>query len=33
MADAKPVSTPMSMTTTLEPDEDGEAIDQRKYRA
>jgi hypothetical protein len=33
MADAKPVSTPMSMTTTLDPDEDGEAIDQRKYRA
>jgi hypothetical protein len=28
MADAKPVSTPMSMTTSLDPDEDGEAVDQ-----
>jgi hypothetical protein len=31
MADAKPMSTPMSMTTTLDPDEDGEAVDQREY--
>jgi hypothetical protein len=33
MADAKPVSTPMSMTTIVDPDEDGEAIDQREYRS
>jgi hypothetical protein len=30
MADAKPVSTPMSTTTSLDPDEDGEAVDQRE---
>jgi hypothetical protein len=29
MAELKPVSTPMSMTTTLDPNENGEAIDQR----
>jgi hypothetical protein len=33
MADAKPVLTPMSMTTALDPDEDGEAVDQREYRS
>jgi hypothetical protein len=33
MADAKPVSTPMSTMTTLDPDEDGEAVDQREYRS
>jgi hypothetical protein len=33
MADAKPVSTLMSMMTALDPDEDGEAVDQRKYRS
>jgi hypothetical protein len=33
MADAKPVSTPMSMMTILDPDEDGEAVDQREYRS
>jgi hypothetical protein len=33
MADAKLVSTPMSMMTTLDPDEDGEAVDQREYRS
>jgi hypothetical protein len=33
MADAKLVSTPMSMMTTLGPDEDGEAVDQREYRS
>jgi hypothetical protein len=32
MADAKPVSTPMSMITTLNPDEDAEAVDQKEYR-
>jgi hypothetical protein len=32
MTDAKPVSTPMSTTIALDPDEDGEAVDQREYR-
>jgi hypothetical protein len=32
LADAKPVSTSMSMTTTLDPDEDGEVDDHREYR-
>jgi hypothetical protein len=31
MTDAKPVSTPMTMMTTLDPDEDGEVVDQREY--
>jgi hypothetical protein len=33
MAEIKPVSTPMSMATVLELDENGEAIDQREYRS
>jgi hypothetical protein len=33
MANAKPVSTPMSTTTAPDPDEDGDAIDQREYRS
>jgi hypothetical protein len=33
MVDAKPVSTPMSMMTALDPDEDGEMINQREYRS
>jgi hypothetical protein len=33
MAELKPVSTPMSSVTTLGPDEDGEAVDQREYRS
>jgi hypothetical protein len=33
MAELKPVSTPMSTATLLDPDEDGEAIDQREYRS
>jgi hypothetical protein len=33
MADAKAVSTPMSMMTTLDPDEDGEMVNQREYRS
>jgi hypothetical protein len=33
MADAKPVSTPMSTTIALDPKEDSEAVDQRKYRS
>jgi hypothetical protein len=31
MADANPVLTPMRMMTTLDPDEDAEAVDQREY--
>jgi hypothetical protein len=31
MPDAKPVSTPMSTMTTLDPNEDGEVVDQREY--
>jgi hypothetical protein len=31
MAELKPVSTPMSTTTMLDPDENGEAVDQREY--
>jgi hypothetical protein len=26
------MSTPMSMTTALDPDENGEEVDQREYR-
>jgi hypothetical protein len=33
MAELKPVSTPMSMTTSLGPDEDGEFVDPREYRS
>jgi hypothetical protein len=33
MAELKPVSTPMSSTTSLGPDEDGEAVDQREYKS
>jgi hypothetical protein len=33
MAELKPGSTPMSTTTVLDPDENGEAIDQREYRS
>jgi hypothetical protein len=33
MAELKPVSTPMSMTTTLDPNENSEAVDQREYRS
>jgi hypothetical protein len=29
----KPVSTPMSMTTSLDPDENGKDVDQREYRS
>jgi hypothetical protein len=31
MADLKPVSTPMSMVAALDPDENGEAVNQREY--
>jgi isopentenyldiphosphate isomerase len=33
MAEYKPVSTSMSTITTLEPDENGKAVDQKKYRS
>jgi hypothetical protein len=33
MAELKLVSTPMSSTASLGPDEDGEAVDQREYRS
>jgi hypothetical protein len=33
MAELKPMSTPMSMTAALDPDENSEAIDQREYRS
>jgi hypothetical protein len=33
MAELKPVSTPMSSTASLGPDEDGEAVDQREYKS
>jgi hypothetical protein len=31
MAELKPVSTPMSTATTLDPDKNGEVVDQREY--
>jgi hypothetical protein len=31
MAELKPVSTPMSSTASLGPDEDGEVVNQREY--
>jgi hypothetical protein len=33
MVELKPMSTPMSTTTALDPDENGEAVDQREYRS
>jgi hypothetical protein len=33
MDDSKPLSTPMSTTTTLDADEDGEPVDQKEYRS
>jgi hypothetical protein len=33
MTELKPVSTLMSSATSLGPDEDGEAVDQREYRS
>jgi hypothetical protein len=32
MAELKPISTPMSTTTVLDPNENGEVVDQREYR-
>jgi hypothetical protein len=33
IAELKPVSTPMSSTASLGPNEDGEAVDQREYKS
>jgi hypothetical protein len=33
MAELKPVSTLMSSVASLDPDEDGDAVDQREYRS
>jgi hypothetical protein len=33
MAELKPVSTLMSTATALDPDENGEAVDQREYKS
>jgi hypothetical protein len=33
MGDSKPLSTPMSTTTALDADEDGELVDQKEYRS
>jgi hypothetical protein len=33
MVELKPVSTPISTATVLDPDENGEAVDQREYRS
>jgi hypothetical protein len=31
MDDSKPLSTPMTTTTALDADEDGEPVDQKEY--
>jgi hypothetical protein len=33
MDDSKPLSKPMSTTTALNADEDGEPVDQKEYRS
>ena len=33
MGEAKPLSTPMSTTTALDEDKEGEAVDQKEYRS
>jgi hypothetical protein len=33
IGELKPVSTPMSMATVLDPDENGKAVDQREYKS
>jgi hypothetical protein len=33
MEDSKAMATPMSMTTTLDADEEGEHVDQKEYRS
>jgi hypothetical protein len=33
MAELKPLSSPMSMATALDPDKNGETVDQRECRS
>jgi hypothetical protein len=33
MGEAKPISTPMSTTTALDEDKEGEVVDQKEYRS
>jgi len=33
MQDCKPITTPMGTTSSLDPDEDGEPVDQKEYRS
>jgi hypothetical protein len=33
MGEAKPLSTPISTTTTLDEDKEGEVMDQKEYRS
>jgi hypothetical protein len=33
MAELEPMSTPMSTTAVLDPDENGKAVDQREYKS
>jgi hypothetical protein len=33
MGEVKPLSTPMSTTTALDANEEGEAMDQKEYRS
>jgi hypothetical protein len=33
IVELKPVSTPMSTTAVLDPDDNGKAVDQREYRS
>ena len=33
MNDSKPLTTPMSTTTTLDADEDGEPVEKKEYRS
>ena len=33
MANAKPMTTPMTTTTSLDPNEEGEEVDQREYQS
>jgi hypothetical protein len=33
MADLKPVSTPMSTMTALDPDENGEVVNEMEYKS
>jgi hypothetical protein len=33
MAEAKPMSTPMSTATVLDPDENGKVVDQMEYKS